>query len=626
MKNKIIKLLLYFLTINFIQILFAYIAFNHLYPNNILFSLTLSLVISLIMINIDSYFPHNGKWFNFAIVLFFSIYAIVQLNFKAFMGNYISLNQGVDGATRITSYIIEFIKFIKPHLYLFLLAPLMMIIINMISIPKPRHNIINNTTIICLLTISLCIQTYLPTTNISQDLASSGPIASFIIDIINLFNKPNQELIITENKPIITATPDTNNKRIIDDTQWNEAITNEQDKNILAIDNYLKQQPLTTYNDYTGIFKGKNLIYIMIEAFDYMAIDKDLTPTLYKLKNEGWFFDNYYAPKYSCTTGESEFIGLTSIVPENNTCAPNDYRNNLYPGNIFTLFNSYNYTTTAYHNWKDEFYERRTLYANMGASAYYNYDDFNFTLYKGWPSDIELFNYAYDIFSQNEPFMAHIVTSTTHFPYDTDSWSADLNLDKINSIHPDYPLEVKRYLSKAMILDEGLNQLLTNLQNDNKLEDTVLVLFADHHPLKTDKNIIETYSYLNRTDNEFAIDKSPFIIYNANQKPQTFSNLMSTFDILPTILNMFDIDHDPRIYSGSDYFSNIPKMAIFANGGFVINEGYYSSVDDKFTLFEDKQLSNDQINNYKIIAQNKINVSSSILRLDYFKHRYFNEN
>ena len=59
----------------------------------------------------------------------------------------------------------------------------------------------------------------------------------------------------------------------------------------------------------TGIFKDKNLILIMVEAFDMIAINEKLTPTLYKLSTEGLNFDNYYTPKYSCTIGESEFIG-----------------------------------------------------------------------------------------------------------------------------------------------------------------------------------------------------------------------------------------------------------------------------------------------------------------------------
>ncbi|MCI5773630.1 MAG: LTA synthase family protein, partial [Erysipelotrichaceae bacterium] len=328
--------------------------------------------------------------------------------------------------------------------------------------------------------------------------------------------------------------------------------------------------------------------------------------------------------KYSCTTGESEFIGLVSIVPENNTCAPNDYGTNLYPYSLFNLFKHEDYQTYAFHNWYDEFYDRHVVYQNMGANAYYNKNDLNITEYKGWPSDVELLDQAYDIIDKTKPFYAHIVTSSTHFPYDQASWAGDLNLAKINEIHPDYPMEVKRYLSKAMVLDEALNHLINDLKADDLLKDTIILIYADHHPLKMDYDTIQTCSYMDRTTHSYSIDHTPLIIYGADIQPQTFSQLCSTFDIVPTLANLMGIEFDPRFYIGNDYFApNKQTMTIFANGDFLIEEGYYSNVEEKFYPFADQQISDEQLNYYQILAKNKINVSSKILRNDYFAHRNF---
>ena len=43
-----------------------------------------------------------------------------------------------------------------------------------------------------------------------------------------------------------------------------------------------------------GMFKDKNLIVITAEAFSPIAIDKELTPTLYKMYTEGFSFRNNY--------------------------------------------------------------------------------------------------------------------------------------------------------------------------------------------------------------------------------------------------------------------------------------------------------------------------------------------
>ena len=65
---------------------------------------------------------------------------------------------------------------------------------------------------------------------------------------------------------------------------------------IIDLNNYFKNQAPTYTNEYTGMFKGKNLIYIMAESFDGYFVDKELTPTLYKMIHDGFYFKNYYTP------------------------------------------------------------------------------------------------------------------------------------------------------------------------------------------------------------------------------------------------------------------------------------------------------------------------------------------
>ena len=47
---------------------------------------------------------------------------------------------------------------------------------------------------------------------------------------------------------------------------------------------------------------GKNLIFITAEAFNYAVIDPELTPTLYRLANEGICFEDYYQPMWGGST------------------------------------------------------------------------------------------------------------------------------------------------------------------------------------------------------------------------------------------------------------------------------------------------------------------------------------
>lgn len=623
---KFKRFILFILILLFIQTSFLYFAFGTFLPTDLIGSFCFTIALSALLALIDGSLSKVGKWIVFVIILFLSIYSIVQLNFKDFMGNYISFVQGKDGITRIDEYIVQFILFIKARYYILLLAPLLSLIdFNDLEHNRKRTSLIYLTIfLIAFISSSFLIP---KSNNIEKYLAQNGPIAFLFDDISNLFFNSDQEEEIIFNTPLPSDAPESDIKRDVDQDEWVRMMNEESDEDMLAIDNFLISQNISDYNDYTGIFKNKNVITIMIEAFDYMAIDEELTPTLYKMKTSGWLFDNYYTPKYSCTTGESEFIGLVSIIPENNTCAPNDYSDNYYPYSLFSLFDNEGYSTYAFHNWYDEFYDRRVVYENMGADVYYNKEDLDITEYKGWPSDIELIDQAYDIFSDSDHFYAHIVTSTTHFPYDQDSWSADLNIDRINEVHPDYPLEIKRYLSKAMILDEALEHLLTHLENGGKLDDTIILMYADHHPLNLDYDTIETYSYMDRTSYRYLIDHTPMIIYGGGITPNTYSDLMSTFDIVPTLANLCGIEFDPRFYMGNDYFApNKETMTVFANGDFLVDEGYYSNIEEVFYPFDNEDISQESLEYLKILAKNKTNVSSKILKNNYFLYRDFTYN
>ena len=52
-----------------------------------------------------------------------------------------------------------------------------------------------------------------------------------------------------------------------------------------------------------------------------------------------------------------------------------------------------------------------------------------------------------------------------------------------------YPTDVRRYMSKLKILDDGLGVLLEGLESRGILDDTVIVMFGDHYPygIKTDE-------------------------------------------------------------------------------------------------------------------------------------------
>ena len=78
-----------------------------------------------------------------------------------------------------------------------------------------------------------------------------------------------------------------------------------------------------------------------------MAINKDITPTLYKLYSEGMKFNNFYSPIYNCSTSDGEFVSLLSLIPGVSVCSMDKTinKNNaqlIYTAHSTFLFNSEN--------------------------------------------------------------------------------------------------------------------------------------------------------------------------------------------------------------------------------------------------------------------------------------------
>ena len=89
-------------------------------------------------------------------------------------------------------------------------------------------------------------------------------------------------------------------------------INNANNKTIKEMHEYFKNQNPTYKNEYTGIYEGKNLVVVMGESLNDIAISEKYTPTLYKLAHEGFEFTNFYTPINMSTIG-GEFQMQTGL-------------------------------------------------------------------------------------------------------------------------------------------------------------------------------------------------------------------------------------------------------------------------------------------------------------------------
>ena len=429
---------------------------------------------------------------------------------------------------------------------------------------------------------------------------------------------------IIEEGPVIV----TEKTRVIDSTEWKSITEKEENSNMQTIDKYLMGKQITQPNEKTGVYEDYNFIYFMVEAMDYLAIDKDLTPTLYKMYNEGLTFYNHYTPLYSCATGESELVSYLSIFPYVNVCTPNYIAGIKYYEALPYLFKNKGYSTLALHNWRDEFYERKEILPALGFDIYYDIDDIwkdtSIKHTNGWQSDKMLIEQAIKHIDEIDgKFFCNIITSVMHFPYDESSYWGDYYLDQINEVHPEWDIQFKRYVSKCMDFDNGLKILLDYLEEKGEADNTVLCIYADHRPYWMDYDkLMELTRWINPDrKGENGVYRSPFIIYNPASQPEVNYNYCSTLDHVPTVANLFALDYDPRLYMGSDIF-NGENTVILADGNWINVNGSYDAASEKFTPSGPSSVSDAAyVSRINTSVQNTIKISYLIMDEDYFDKR-----
>ena len=605
------------------------------------FTLFLSSLISLIC----SAFKNKKVYFIVGLIYFILIcsYSFVELIFKNFMGDFYSFGTVGDGALRIAQYALIFLSNAKLPYYLCFLPLIVYILLHKFV----KFNSKGPFQIPAIITI-LSFLLMLPCMNLGSgnssilDVYATFSNKTIIIDKMGiehfLFRDLGAFVYKATEKIVIDDIDDTDDDppvetviepRVINDTQWKNIAANEENSNMQTIDNYLMSRKITQTNEKTGEFKDYNFIYFMVEAMDYLAIDKDLTPTLYKMYTQGYSFYNHYTPLYSCATGESEFVSYTSLFPYVNVCTPNYIAGDQFYEALPYLFKNKGYSTFSLHNWRDEFYDRKLIHPAIGFDKYTDIDDIwkdtSIQHTNGWQADSMLIEQAIKQIDEvkNRKFFCNIVTSVMHFPYEESSYWGDYYLDQINEVHPDYYIDYKRYLSKCMDFDNGLKILLDYLEENGLADNTVICIYPDHRPYWMDYDTVMAYTRWINPDRvgENGIYRSPFIIYNKNVAPEVNYNYCSTLDHVPTLANMFDLDYDPRLYLGSDIFEGNHPI-ILTNGNWINELGWYDATSETFTPNDGVPMPEDAyIRRINTSVQNTIKISYLILDETYFAIR-----
>lgn len=625
--KEIIKInLLNYIVLIFFEAMFALISFDIYSKGEVLSILIYSLFVSFVMTILMTIWSEKvNRIFGYIIYFIFCFWFALETIFKAFLQTFFSLDcfklsdqaMGFAGETIkvIVSNIHYLVLFFLPFILLiifrrkldfdikgnkkYLFGYIILIPLSFLSY-RLYINSTKNSSDISLYDL------YYNTNNIPLSIQKMGVLSSTGLDIYrNIFGFDDKVIEVNyeeENNDEDLFVYEKNNLDL-------DLSSNKLNKDIKE---YIDNNPGTSKNKYTGMFENKNLIFVVAESFSEIGIDKDRTPTLYKLTNNGFIFDNFYVPYYLSTIG-GEFQSLTGLYPNYSTLTKWKSGKNSFPYGLATTFKEKGYNTYAYHA-HDGYFQNRYKY--LKALGFDNFKACNMELdinCNMWPeSDIEMIKATTnDYINSDKPFMTYYMTVSGHLDYTKESNSiVSKNWDLVKNL--DYSDKAKSYLATQIELDRAMESLLKELENKGILEDTVIVLLADHYPYGLSLEEINELSSYQR-DELFEINHNALIIYNSSMKNTNVTKVGMPIDVLPTIYNLFDIKYDSRLFAGSDLLSNNEGMVILDNLSWITDKGKYNSLNGKYS----GDIDSDYINN---IIQNKIIFSRNMITYDGYRY------
>ena len=147
---------------------------------------------------------------------------------------------------------------------------------------------------------------------------------------------------------------------------FDSLLSGEEDETLREMHRYFAGLKPTEKNEFTGKYQGYNLILITAEGFSHLAVRPDVTPTLYKLYQEGYKFTNFYTPLWGVSTSDGEYVACTGLIPKTGIWSFKRSAQNSLPLVMGNQLKKLGFQTVAYHNHSYKYYGRDFSHPNMG--------------------------------------------------------------------------------------------------------------------------------------------------------------------------------------------------------------------------------------------------------------------
>lgn len=349
-------------------------------------------------------------------------------------------------------------------------------------------------------------------------------------------------------------------------------------------DMFNSRQDSLSNNQYTGIFKDKNVFFVQAESFINLAADPVLTPTLYKIKTQSLSIKGFNSPALAGSTSDTEFMANTGFIPnsiEEASCY--HYANNTFKTTLSSLFKSENYHALAYHSNYGIYYNRIEMFKDFGYDIFLSAIDLGVDSGTNDEMTMEKIRWMKDSSSMDK-YMEYWITFSGHQPYNKDSVAVfEEDLKKVYEKYPNISEGYACYLAKNMDLDRAMKNYFDVLEATGYIDNTVVVFFGDHSVKGLDFSNEGTF--YQETGKQYIPEETytGLYFYTNGEVVGEYNKVSTCLDMIPTVASLWDIDYDNHTIIGNNIFDENYRGLYFTEYGLWKSDDYiYDAVANKY--------------------------------------------
>jgi phosphoglycerol transferase MdoB-like AlkP superfamily enzyme len=244
-----------------------------------------------------------------------------------------------------------------------------------------------------------------------------------------------------------------------------------------------------------------------------------------------------------------------------------DYAANDYKA-MPDAFRRKGYATEAYHGDRTSYWNRSNTYPVFGFDKYIGKEAYHGKEFGLGVNDRDFFVQTVDkIAKLKEPYYAHLISVSSHTPYEIPEELQELKLDSSGLTQLQ-----KDYLQSARYTDTALGEFMEKLKQKISSEKLAVVVMGDHESFvfeKGDRLWAKTLGYPEGMNDltDFAARTVPFILYAPGSAlAGQDSRPASQIDIYPTLANLLELEQ-PKSVLGTDLFGDQMPTVVHRSRG-----------------------------------------------------------